>query len=1083
MKSISEPFINRPVMTMLVYLAIAAFGVYSYLAMPVSDLPTVDYPIIKVSVSYPGASPEVMAHNVASPLEQQFLQIPGIELVASNNSLGNSQITLQFSLDKSIDAVASDVQSAIAAAAGSLPQDLPSPPTYQKVNPNDLPVIFFGMISYTMTEAQLYDYAAVNVAQRIQTVSGVASVGVYGSPRAVRIEVDPRKLYSRGLTFTDINAAIKANTTLQSAGQIMGATIQYTVKPQTQLETAADYSKLIVAYKDGAPVYLHDVADVVDSVQSEYMKMAYMARGLPPGSVGIVLAVSKTSGANNVEVAKGVLKLLPIIQASMPQSIRLIPIYNRATNIANSVADVTVTLLIAFVLVVLVVFLFLGRARDTLIPALALPMSLLITFIIMHLCGYSLDNLSLMALTLSVGFLIDDAIVFLENMVRRMEAGEKVWTAVFEGAREISFTILAMTLSLGSVFIPLVGMGGMMGRVFREFGVTIIVAVISSGIVSLTLTPMMCSRILKEYNKETRSWLERTAHTIEDNFLKIYSPTLTFALKHWYFSVLAYCACFFGVIWFYNQVPKSFLPVGDSGFIFGAWLTKTDTSPTQMQKMQDGLIQAISKNPYVAGFVTVSGFSSRTNSNMGLTFIALDDPKTGRPSIQDVSNDISKNMAQVPGVIPAIRPRASLQISAGVVSTTTGGYSYIMSGLDKDEVYSSAMAMVAAMRQRTDIFARVNSDYYADNRQIELNVNRDQASTYGVNATTMAQNIANAYSQNYSYLIKSDYLQYWVVVEAAPQFRAQVKNLTDVYFDSQVNTNPLFAQDASQSINDLNSSRMVPFHSVATPKVSVGPLAINHFNGFTSVTISFDINSNVTIGAATDFIDQTAKKLVPPSVSGGFQGDALVFKQTVVQMGLMFCVALFVMYIILGILYESYIHPITVLLSIPPAIVGGFATLYVANLLKPGSGYGELSLYGMIGMFMLAGIVKKNAIMMIDFAIIRQAEGRTPLDAVHEACLERFRPILMTTLAAFFGSLPIAMGYGTDSASRIPLGLAICGGLVVSQVITLFVTPVTYLGFEWVQVHVLDRLPFFARRHKETPAAPPPTPPSQPQHA
>ncbi len=456
---------------------------------------------------------------------------------------------------------------------------------------------------------------------------------------------------------------------------------------------------------------------------------------------------------------------------------------------------------------------------------------------------------------------------------------------------------------------------------------------------------------------------------------------------------------------------------------------------------------------------------------MGLTFIALDDPKVKpRPSIQVVNDQISAEMAKIPGVIPAIRPRASMQISAGVVSTTQGGYAYVLSGLDKDKVYSSAMTLMGAMRQ-SGLFKRVSSDYFPDNRQLEVAVNRDQASSYGVGATTMAQNIASAYAQNYSYLIKSDYLQYWVVVEAAPQFRAKVSNLTDVYFNSLVNQNSLFTD--TSALSDVLGNKLVPFHTVASSKITVGPLAVNHFNGFTSVTLFFDILPTVTIGAATDFVTQAATKLVPPGITGGFQGDALVFHQTVVQMGLMLIVALFVMYIILGVLYESYIHPITVLMSIPPAFVGGLATLWVFHQ--------ELSLFGWIGLFMLAGIVKKNAIMMIDFAIQRQAEGRTPLDAVHEACLERFRPIIMTTMAAFFGSLPLAIGFGADAASRTPLGLAICGGLLVSQLVTLFVTPVTYLGLEWFQVHILDHVPFFARRHLDKPSTPalPPNPPHQ----
>jgi len=685
MKSLSEPFIQRPVMTLLVYLTVVAFGVYSYIQMPLSDLPSVDYPVIQVTASYPGASPEVMANNIAAPLEQQFLQIPGIDLVTSNNSLGYTKLVLQFKLDKSIDGAASDVQAAINAAGGSLPVDLPAPPTFQKINPNDYPVIFVGVISYTMTAGQLYDYAFTQIAQRLQTVAGVATVGVYGSPRAVRIEVDPHKLYARGLTFDDISSAVKQGTSLQSAGEIKGDKIQLVVKPQTQLTAASDYANLIIASKNGATIHLGDVADCVDSIQNEDFKMEYWANSIKPGSVGVVLSVTKAAGANSVAVADGVKALLPQVRASLPQSMQIVPIYDRSVSIRNSVRDVEVTLLIAFVLVVFVVFLFLGRVGDTLIPVMALPMSLLMTFIVMNACGYTLDNLSLMALTLSVGFLIDDAIVFLENMVRRMEAGEDVWTAVFNGAQEISFTILAMTLSLASVFIPLIGMGGLMGRVFREFGVTIIVVIIASGVVSLTLTPMMCSRVLKSHKPGDMTPMEKMAHGVEDKFLGVYGPMLTYAIKHWYFSLLAYVICAIGVCWFAAQVPKSFLPVGDSGLIFGVWLSDTDTSPTQMKKYQDAVVTTVSKNPHVLGVVTATGFSQRTNSNQGTIFIALDNSRP-RPAITQITNQLKAQLALIPGVVPAIRPRPTLNISVGAVSNTQGQYAYLMSGLDKQKV-------------------------------------------------------------------------------------------------------------------------------------------------------------------------------------------------------------------------------------------------------------------------------------------------------------------------------------------------------------------------------------------------------------
>lgn len=1050
MSSISEPFVKRPVMTLLCMFSLALFGAWGYWKLPVSDMPNVDYPVIQVNVSYPGASPEVMSANVASPLEREFLKIQGIDTVTSTNRQGNTSLVLLFDMNKSLDGAATDVQTAINQAQGQLPQDLPSPPTFTKVNPNDQPILYIGMASETMTEGDLYDLAFTQVAQRIQTIDGVAAVDVYGGQRAVRIQVDPERLYNRGLTMADISRAVQANSNMIGAGQIKGTTVTYALQPNVQLNRAEEYGKIIVKMDNGMPVYISDVAKVVEGVSLEDLKIDYWAEGIPQNAAALVLAIRKSDGANAVQLSDKVYAMYPTIRELIPSSVVIAPIYNSADTIRASVDDVQETLVIAFVLVCIVIFLFLGRARDTLIPVVALPMSLLLTFIAMHLLGYTLDNLSLMALTLSIGFLVDDAVVFLENMVRRMEDyGESPMEATIKGAREISFTILSMTLSLAAAFIPLLFMAGLMGRIFREFSVTIVVAVIMSGVVSLTLTPLMTARMLKATDKDKKTPMEKLANKVEAWLLSKYDPSLTFFLKHGWISGVLWFVCIVGTGALFYLLPKTFIPVGDSGFIQGVFITKTGTSGDQMHQYQAELRKVLKENPYVKTFVSVTGVGQFLQDNFGVMFIMLKDQKE-RPPIEQVNAMISGEIARIPGVIPAIRPQPTMEISTGGASTNLGAYAYTISGLDADAVMSESMALYGKM-WASGLFSSVNSSLYMDSPQLEMGFLRDRGSLYGVTPTAFATALRDAYSLNYSYLIKTPSLQYQVVVEAAPQWRMTPDNLNLLYYRNA---------SGETLVDDGLSQGLVPLNAVADFKRGVGPLSIDHYNNFTSVTLFFDMAPNVPIGEATKLIATNTADFASKGLSGNFQGQAQQFEEAAVSMVLMLGLAFFVMYVILGILYESYMHPITVLAALPVALVGGCITLWAFN--EP------LSLYSMIGMFVLIGIVKKNGIMMIDFALQRQSEGMTPREAVHEASMERFRPIMMTTIAAVFGAVPIALGLGADAEARQPLGLVVVGGLLISQLITLYIVPVLYLFFNWMQEHVMDKFALFQRGERMT---------------
>jgi hydrophobic/amphiphilic exporter-1 (mainly G- bacteria), HAE1 family len=1036
---LSRPFIQRPVMTMLLTASIIVFGILTYQLLAVNDLPAVDYPVIRVQANYPGANPETMANTVATPLEKQFTQIPGLDLTTSTSTQGSTSITLQFNLSKSIDAAATDVQSAIQAASGQLPNDLPSPPTFTKSNPNDQPVIYIALTSATLSSGELYRYATTEVQQRINILPGVSDVNVYGVKSAIRIKVDPGRLTARNMTFDDLSTAIRNSTSYAGAGQFDGANRSITLRPQGQVETAEGYRNIIIKQgTDGSPVYLRDVAKVIDGVSDERSSRHFFARGYTPPASVIVFAVSRQAGANAVAVARSVRDLLPGLQRELPGSIHLIPVHDRSQSIVDSLHDVQGTLAIAFILVIGVIFVFLGRAGDTLIPMVALPMSFLITFVAMWILGYSVNNLTLMALTLAIGFLVDDAIVFLENVVRRAEAGESIYRAVLNSAGEISFTILSMTLSLAAVFIPLAFMPGLLGRIFREFAVTIIVAIFASGLVSLTLTPLMCSRILAERGAGHReSWMQRSVNRFFLPIRDFYGRTLDKFLDRGWLALPIVLACGLGVWFFFTHLPFTLLPTGDSATIRGFFIVKEGASPDKQRELQDKLDPILQANPAVDKYFTVAG---RTGLSAGIFTVIFLKDASHRPDIDTVAAQLRKACSGIPGIFPTLNPQPVLRIDVGGTGSSFGRYTYVLSGINPKDVYEAADKLEAKLRDYPGFASPPRSDLFRNNPNLDIHIDRDRASVYGISTSKIESLLRAAYSQNYVYLIKQADDQYQVIVEAEDSARSTPGDFRWLYVKP-----------------DAGGNKLIPIRAVTDSKETLGLQSVNHVNQFTSVTFGFDIKPDAALGDVTKYIDKTAAEILPGTVTGELQGEGLVLQQLFGALPLLVIAAIFVMYVILGILYESYVHPVTVLSTLFPAVVGGLMTLWLFN--------SSLSLYSVIGLFLLMGIVKKNGIMIVDFALHRLDEGYDRRAAIHEASVERFRPIIMTTLAALMGALPIALGFGAEGSSRRPLGLVIVGGLVVSQLITLYITPVIYLALEWFQESVLDRVPFLRSAH------------------